>query len=116
MHFPRCIRFAFLFSAIVFLAKSAAYSQTDIGLSLYGAFSGATNGSGVQQSPSNSAGGIVELRHISNPLVGYEATYSYNRANQVYSYTFPPPCPTSGCHPRRFQRTRTKLRAIGWSR
>jgi opacity protein-like surface antigen len=28
---------------------------------------------------------MFELRHISNPLVGYEATYSYNRANQTYT-------------------------------
>jgi opacity protein-like surface antigen len=27
---------------------------------------------------------MIELRHIRNPLIGYEATYSYNRANQVY--------------------------------
>jgi opacity protein-like surface antigen len=27
---------------------------------------------------------MVEFRHIRNPLIGYEATYSYNRANQVY--------------------------------
>jgi opacity protein-like surface antigen len=73
----------------------AAHAQTDIALSLYGAFNGATNGNGVQQSPSNSAGGIVELRHISNPLVGWDATYSYNRANQVYNYSTPPTCPVS---------------------
>lgn len=75
-----------------------ARAQTDIGLSLYGAFNGATSGNGVQQSPSNSAGGLIELRHISNPIFGYEATYSYNRANQVYSYTVVPTvCPSSGC-------------------
>lgn len=62
----------------------AARAQTDVALSLYGAFNGTTNGNGTAQSPSNSAGGMVELRHISNPLVGYEATYSYNRDNQVY--------------------------------
>jgi opacity protein-like surface antigen len=60
-------------------------AQTDVALSLYGAFSGRTNGNGTIESPANSAGGIIELRHISNPLVGYEATYSYNRANQSFS-------------------------------
>src|SRR5258708_4920761 len=64
-----------------------ARAQTDVALSLYGAFSGTTNGNGTIQSPANSAGGLVELRHISNPLVGYEATYSYNRDNQRYSST-----------------------------
>ena len=29
----------------------------------------------------------MEVRHISNPLVGYEGTYSFNRSNQVYSST-----------------------------
>lgn len=69
-------------------------SQTDVALSLYGAFSGTTNGNGTTQSPANAAGGIVELRHIANPLIGYEATYSYNRANQVYSSNA---CPVLGC-------------------
>jgi opacity protein-like surface antigen len=62
-----------------------ARAQTDVALSLYGAFHGTTTGNGTLQSPSNSAGGIIELRHISNPLVGYEATYSYNRDNQTYA-------------------------------
>ena len=79
---------------------TAACAQTSVGLSLYGAFSGAQSGNGVQESPSNSAGGLIELRHISNPLIGWEATYSYNRANQVYSCTFsgclvPSPTPVS---------------------
>jgi opacity protein-like surface antigen len=60
-------------------------SLTDVSLSLYGAFAGTTSGDGVQQSPSNAAGLMVGVRHIDNPLVGYEGTYSWNRANQVYS-------------------------------
>jgi opacity protein-like surface antigen len=60
-------------------------SRTDVALSIYGAFSGTTTGDGIQQSPSNAAGGIVEVRHISNPIFGYEGTYSFNRANQVYT-------------------------------
>lgn len=64
---------------------AAAHAQTDLALSVYGAFSGTAGpGLGIQDTPSNSAGGMIELRHISNPLVGYEATYSFNRANQVY--------------------------------
>lgn len=69
---------------IMLIAIPAAHAQTDVALSLYGAFSGTTNGNGTIQSPANSAGGIIELRHISNPIVGYEATYSYNRDNQTY--------------------------------
>lgn len=75
-----------LFAGLAFVAgASQAQAQTDVALSLYGAFHGTTNGNGTIQSPANSAGGMIELRHISNPLVGYEATYSYNRGNQVYS-------------------------------
>lgn len=74
-------------------------AQTDVGVSLYGAFSGTTNGNGTAQSPANAAGGLIEVRHISNPIVGYEGTYSFNRANQRYSsqgYACPvvtPSCP-----------------------
>lgn len=84
---------ACLFSLCVF----SAYAQTSIGVSAYGAFSGSTSGNGTVQSPSNSAGGLIELRHISNPLVGFEATYSYNRANQKYTFCdlVTPACDTS---------------------
>lgn len=80
-----CLRNTLLFvaSAILFLIP-AAHAQTDVGLSLYGAFGGTTNANGTIQSPANSAGGLIEVRHISNPIVGYEATYSYNRDNQTY--------------------------------
>ena len=99
MYTKKWFRFAFPLLGVAVFGGAAAYAQTDIAASLYGAFSGATNGNGVQESPSNSAGGLFELRHISNPLVGYEATYAFNRANQVYSLKPPPPCPSSGCKP-----------------
>lgn len=70
---------------------AVAGAQTSVAVSVYGAFSGTTTGNNVQQSPSNSAGGMIELRHISNPILGYEATYSYNRANQSYR------CTTNSC-------------------
>lgn len=61
-----------------------AKGQTDVAASVYGAFTGTVNGNGVAQSPSNQAGFIAELHHQSNPLVGYEVSYSWNRANQKY--------------------------------
>jgi opacity protein-like surface antigen len=60
-------------------------SKTDISVGLYGAFGGTTSANGAQQSPSNSAGGIIEVRHLANPLVGFEGTYSFNHADQTYS-------------------------------
>ena len=79
----------------VFLASSVlASAQTDVGLSLYGAFSGRTDAGGVGVSPSNSAGGIVELRHLANPIFGFEGTYSFNRANERYQSLIAITCPT----------------------
>lgn len=80
----------------VLCASQFAAAQTSVALSAYGAFSGATSGNGTTQSPSNQAGGLVELRHIANPILGFEATYSFNRADQTYSQQFYPPansCP-----------------------
>jgi opacity protein-like surface antigen len=85
--------FLFLIGLFMLGGTASAWAQTDVALSLYGAFSGRTNGNGTIESPANSAGGIIELRHISNPLVGYEATYSYNRGNQTYK----PDCGGATC-------------------
>lgn len=71
--------------AVLVAMGSTAVAQTTVAASVYGAFSGSTNGNGTIESPSNAAGGMIELRHIRNPIIGYEATYSFNRANQTYS-------------------------------
>jgi opacity protein-like surface antigen len=90
---------AFLVVGVTALASAAAYAQTDVAASLYGAFTGTTNGNDTIQSPSNAAGGLIEVRHISHPWLGYEGTYSFNRANQAYSLSaIPVACPTSGCN------------------
>jgi opacity protein-like surface antigen len=84
-------------TAIAFaVAALSASAQTSIALSGYGAFSGTTTANGTQQSPANQAGGIFELRHISNPIFGFEGTYSFNRANQTYT-SQPGACPAFGC-------------------
>lgn len=75
---------AFLSVVLAALATGAVHAQTDVAASVYGAFTGAVNNDGTTQSPANAAGGIIELRHIRNPIIGYEATYSFNRANQTY--------------------------------
>jgi hypothetical protein len=79
--FPRLI-FAALISIF---AGAVAHAQTDVAASVYGAFTGTTEANGTVQSPSNQAGFLLEMRHISNPLVGYELNYSFNRANQSYN-------------------------------
>jgi opacity protein-like surface antigen len=82
------------------MSSIAAAAQTTVAASVYGAFSGTTNGNGTVQSPSNAAGGLIEVRHISNPLIGYEATYSFNRANQTYTTSgFACPVDFPQCNP-----------------
>ncbi|HEY6445858.1 MAG TPA: outer membrane beta-barrel protein [Acidobacteriaceae bacterium] len=79
-------------------APAQAHAQTDVAASIYGSFSGTTNGNNTIQSPANQAGGMFELRHIANPILGFEATYSFNRANEQYSNPIET-CPSSsiGC-------------------
>jgi opacity protein-like surface antigen len=89
------IRSAFLLLALA-LTSVLVPAQTSVALNVYGAFSGTTSGNGVQQSPANQAGGLVQLRHIANPILGFEATYSFNRADQSYTSLFYPPT-TSSC-------------------
>ena len=83
---------------LALVASVAARAQTDVALSLYGTFNRTTSYNiGLEhQNSADAAGGLFELRHISNPLVGYEATYSFNRANQIYSYTGPTPAGPQG--------------------
>jgi opacity protein-like surface antigen len=61
--------------------------RTDIALSLEGFFANSAspgNSNFYRQNPAASAGGLVEFRHIAKPLLGWEATYSFHRADQVY--------------------------------
>ncbi|HEY2858047.1 MAG TPA: outer membrane beta-barrel protein [Terracidiphilus sp.] len=79
----------FLSTAVLLVASAVivnipAPAQTDVALSVYGAFSGATDANGYTQSPANAAGGMFELRHIANPILGFEGTYSFNRDNQNF--------------------------------
>ena len=67
------------------LAAVPTQAQTDIALSGYGAFTPSTTTSSVIEHPASQGGFLVELRHISNPLVGYEVNYGFNRANETYA-------------------------------
>jgi opacity protein-like surface antigen len=94
----RWMQIAAVAAGLAMLGGTAAVrAQTDVGLSFYGAFNGTTSGNNTAQSPSNAAGGLIELRHISNPLMGFEVTYAFNRANQAYSYTGPVPAGSVSC-------------------
>jgi opacity protein-like surface antigen len=69
------------------IATLPAFSQTSIAVSPYVAVNRTTAGNyyGTQQTPADQAGGLVEFQHLSGPFLGFEATYSYNRANTTYS-------------------------------
>jgi opacity protein-like surface antigen len=94
----RWMQMVIALAGLAALGSAAACAQTDVAASLYGAFNGTTNGNGIIQSPSNAAGGLLEVRHIAKPWAGYEATYAFNRANQVYSPTTSV-CPVGGIPP-----------------
>ena len=51
------MRWVVLCTALAAASGITAQAQTDVALSLYGAFHGTTNGNGTIQSPANSAGG-----------------------------------------------------------
>ena len=83
----RHFKSAFSLLALAALCGTAAGAQTDLATSLYETFGSTAsyNADQVGQRPANAAGGLFEFRHIRSPLVGYEAAYSFNRANQVYA-------------------------------
>jgi len=97
---------AFLLILAWMPSSAQAQKQTDVALSVYGAFSSAVNrnnGDATADIPSNAAGGMIELRHIFNRFNGFEATYSLNRANQAYEVfcslcTSPPPPVSAYAH------------------
>lgn len=60
-------------------------AQTDIGVSGYATFTNSSTGVGTHQTPSNSYGGMLEVRHISKPILGYELTFSFNPDDQKYA-------------------------------
>jgi hypothetical protein len=59
--------------------------QTDIGGSFYRTFTSSVTGMGTVQTPTDSEGGLLEVRHIASPLVGYEMAFSFNPADQAYA-------------------------------
>ena len=94
--FMKSLSAALFFMTIVLLGvvPQPVWAQTDVAVSGYGAFNQSSKSSYTSQSPSNQAGVLIEVRHILSPLVGFEGSYAYNRANQTYSvpqnYSCPP--------------------------
>lgn len=59
-------------------------AETDAAVSFYRTFTSSTSGHNTAQTPSNSMGGMFELRHIQSPWIGYEIAYGVNPADQSY--------------------------------
>ena len=59
--------------------------ETDAGVSGYATFTSGTSGAGVVQTPSNSYGGMIEVRQLRSDWLGYEAAFNFNPADQKYA-------------------------------
>ena len=87
-----CIRrslfLLFLFLLIAGLGKRAT-AQTlknfEAAASIFGQFTGTTNGNGIKDSPTDSLGGLATVRQSFHPWLGYEVNYSYTRFTERYS-------------------------------
>ena len=86
-------KLATLTLAVAFLSVLPSHAQTSVAVSALGSFPSSTSSSNGSQSGSNQGGLMLELRHISNPLVGYDVSYSFRRANMAY-YGPVPYCPS----------------------
>ena len=75
---------AFVVLVAAALCGATAQAQTDVALSGYRTITSSSSGSGTKQTPTDSEGGLFELRHIVNPLVGYEFEVTFNPANESY--------------------------------
>jgi hypothetical protein len=87
-----CIRrslfLLFLFLLIAGLGNRAT-AQTlknfEAAASIFGQFTGTTNGNGIKDSPTDSLGGLATVRQSFHPWLGYEVNYSYTRFSERYS-------------------------------
>jgi opacity protein-like surface antigen len=66
-------------------AEAKSGVETDAGLSGYATFTSGTSGAGVVQTPTNSFGGMFELRQIRSNWLGYEMAFNFNPADQKYA-------------------------------
>jgi hypothetical protein len=84
----RSLSFLVLFLLIAGLGNRAT-AQTlknfEAAASIFGQFTGTTNGNGIKDSPTDSLGGLATVRQSFHPWLGYEVNYSYTRFTERYS-------------------------------
>lgn len=68
-------------------AAPQARPETDIGVGFYEAMNSSSQGIGTSQTPTNAAGGMLEVRHIASPWIGYEINFSFNPEDFSYAPT-----------------------------
>ncbi len=83
----RCLTLLF---AVFILATGMAFAQSsgDFSANLTGVFGNSTNGSGLSQTPTNSAGLLLSGRFNLGRFSAVEASYGYTRNSQNYSDLF----------------------------
>jgi hypothetical protein len=80
-----------LFTASPWLGNRAmaqSLKNIEAAVSVFGQFSGTSNGNGVQDTPTDSMGALATVRQSFHPWLGYEVNYSYTRFTERYS-TYP---------------------------
>lgn len=69
-------------------AALAQGSRADISANLTGIFGQTVTGNGIQQTQTNSAGGLLSFRYFLKRYAGIEGNYGYSRNSQDYNFGF----------------------------
>ena len=84
----RSLSFLVLFLLIAGLGNRATAQSVknfEAAVSIFGQFTGTTNGNGIKDSPTDSLGTLATARQSFHPWLGYEVNYSYTRFSERYS-------------------------------
>ena len=109
----------FFAAAFVLMLWNAlpALGQTSVALSVLGSFKPNSSNAVTRQIPANSAGFMLELRHISSPLFGYDVAYPTaeptSSTNAPIHWAAPDP---PALIPNPSTPTPTRSPSTGWSR
>lgn len=91
---------SFIFATLV---CAAAHAQKDVALSVFGAYTNSAkpgNANFDRMNPAAAAGGMLEFRHIYRSWLGWQASYSFRGANEVFDeLVYSSGCGTGVCPP-----------------
>ncbi len=66
---------------------SQVQPETDVAFTGFYAINKSSTGRGTTQTVDNSAGGMVNFRHISSPFIGFEGYYGYSSIHETFAPT-----------------------------